>query len=148
LRRNHDPFDNEFFKRDFNSFSKPRGIWRVHGFIFSKLGLISIALFVGLLFFGGCAVYKNSEKTVTFTVEDKEHITDCSGTGESTSCDSYYLVFTDQGVFKNDDDIAYGKFRSSDLQGRFKKGRTFTCKVAGWRVGILSMYPNIIDCER
>jgi hypothetical protein len=132
-----DPFNDSFF-------GKPKGIWRIHSFVFSKLGaavLIGAFLVIG---FGGCMVYKSSEQVVTFTVEGKDRTISCDGEG---ACDSYWLVFTDKGVYKNDDDVAYGKFRSSDLQGRLKEGQTYTCKVAGWRVGFMSMYPNIIDCE-
>jgi hypothetical protein len=124
---------------------EPRGIWRAHGFIFSKIGAASLIAIFALIGIVSCATYQNSQKTMTFTVEDKERITDCDGNG---SCDSYYLVFTNQGVFKNDDSVTFGKFRSSDLQGRLKRGQTYTCLVAGWRVGLLSMYPNIIRCER
>ena len=144
-RENPDPFDSEFF--NFHD-RRSKGIWRVHDFVFNtlftKIGAAVVIVLFLALGFGGCMLYKSSEKMVTFTVEDKERVTECDGNG---SCSSYYLVFTNNGVYKNEDDMAYGKFRSSDLQGRLKEGQTFHCKVAGWRVGLFSMYPNIINCE-
>lgn len=102
-----------------------------------------VLLLIMVLFFTGAAALSGSENTWTATIEDKERINDCSG----DTCESYYLVFTDVGVFKNSDSIIYGKFNSSDVQGRLKIGETYTFTSVGWRVGVFSMYPNIIDVE-
>lgn len=84
----------------------------------------------------GCS--QVNQREVTVTIEDKERVCD----GEN-SCK--YLVFTDQGTFENTDSLLTGKFDSSDVYGRLKEGRTYTLKVAGYRQGFLSMYPNILE---
>ena len=57
------------------------------------------------------------------------------------------LVYTDKGTFSNVDTSYPWKTRSSDVRSQLKEGQTYTCEVAGWRVGFLSWYKNIIDCE-
>lgn len=46
-----------------------------------------------------------------------------------------------------EDSILHWKFRSSDLYGKAKDGKTCAFTVYGWRVGFLSMYPNTLDIE-
>lgn len=81
-----------------------------------------------------------SKDEVTFTVKDKERIV--------KNEDSYYLVFTDKSVFKNEDSWWQLKFDSSELQNQLVRGETFTCSKNFWRVPFLSMYENLIDCEK
>lgn len=61
----------------------------------------------------------------------------------TTSSESYYLIFTDSGVYKNVDDIRVLKFGSSDLYGKIQEGQTYSFNVYGFRVPLLSWYPNI-----
>lgn len=77
--------------------------------------------------------------TISVTVTDKERVT--------TKEDSYYLVFSDGETFKNEDSLIQLKFSSSDLQGKLKRGKAYTCKVNWFRVPVLSMYRNIINCN-
>ena len=77
---------------------------------------------------------------VTFTVSDKERVI--------TEDDSYYLVFTDKGVFKNADAYWQLKFSSSTLQGKLVNGETFTCTKNFWRVPFFSWYENLITCTK
>lgn len=97
-------------------------------------------LLVLLLLVGQPVLYHGSSESVTVTVTEKERIVTSSG--ESTS--SKYLVFTDGEVFENTDAITFGKWNSSDVQGKLEKGKTYNVKVAGWRVPFMSMYRNII----
>ena len=85
----------------------------------------------------GCSQVNKRE--VTITVQDKERV--C----ESGNSSCKYLVFTDKGTFQNSDSLLSGKFDSSDVYGRLDEGKTYVVKVAGFRQGILSMYPNIIE---
>lgn len=75
------------------------------------------------------------------TVEDRERV--CDGRR-----DCRYLIFTDNGVLENTDSLAHGKFRSSDVYADLEPGARFQVRTYGYRVGILSWYPNIIEYER
>ena len=100
------------------------------------LGIIGIVL----LLFSPILIYRSTVEERTFTVKDKERIV--------KSESSYYLVWTEEGeVYKNDDSIAFLKFNSSDIYGQLEIGKTYTAKVAGWRIRILSMYENIIKID-
>jgi len=61
---------------------------------------------------------------------------------------SYYLIFTDKGVFKNGDNYFYFKFNSSDIQNQIEKNYCYNIKVRFWRVPFLSMYKNIMKLEK
>lgn len=105
------------------------------------MGTIVFFVFIGV---GSVMVTKATEKNVTFTVEEKTVKVDNDGDG---NVKSRYLIFTDKGVYENTDSLIYFKFRSSDLYGKLKVGQTYTCKTAGFRFGLTSSYPNIINCE-
>lgn len=57
------------------------------------------------------------------------------------------LVYTDKGTFQNTDSWFPYKQDSSDLYGKLHQGGTYRCEVAGWRIGLLSTYPDLIKCE-
>lgn len=79
--------------------------------------------------------------TSTFTINKMERVEKSSGQG------SEYLIFTDNGVFKNTDSIFALKFNSSDLYNQLEEGATYTCKTTGFRLGIGSQYKNLLSCE-
>jgi hypothetical protein len=79
-------------------------------------------------------------ETVMATVTKTERIT--TGSGDSIS--HKYLVFTTQETFENSDCLWYGKFNSSDVQGRLTPGQ-YSMKVYGWRIPFMSRYRNIVD---
>ena len=58
-----------------------------------------------------------------------------------------YLIYTDKGVFRNEDSWHYFKFDSSDLYSDLKEGESYTCKSYGFRVSFFSMYPNVVSCK-
>lgn len=99
------------------------------------LVIAMIAFTVGIPFW--------TAKTVTFTVTDKERIVIRNG----DDIDSKYLVFTDVETFENTDCLLRGKFNSSDVQGRFKAGQTYTAVVYGYRIPFMSMYRNILRVQ-
>lgn len=80
-------------------------------------------------------------KTVTATVNDKERVCDGNSNG-GTDCK--YLVFTDKGTFRITDAL-FGtvRFNSSDLYGQIDEDCTYDIKYYGWRIPMLSEYPNI-----
>ena len=80
-----------------------------------------------------------TQDTVTMTIKDKERIT--------KNNDSYYLVYTEGEVYKNDDCLILGKFDSSDIYSDMDKGKTYEAEIYGWRVPFLSMYKNIVSIK-
>lgn len=108
--------------------------------------LIAVVV-IGLVGCGYVVAYKQSERTEVITVEDKESVTKSSGSGESLSIQNEYRVYTDKGVFVVSDSFVYLNFRAADRYAGLKVGRTYSCKTAGWRFGLFSWFPNLIDCE-
>ena len=103
-----------------------------------------VVFIVGLLFAGGYgAIYYNTSEVVTITVTDKERITESSGEDVT----SKYLVFTETETFENTDELIFGKWNSSDVQGKLKVDSTYTVKVVGWRLSFFSMYRNIVEVK-
>lgn len=73
-------------------------------------------------------------RTVNVTVADLD------------SKDGVFLIFTDQGTYKNVDSWWHFKTKSSDLQGKAAPGQ-HTMKIYGFRNGLLSSYPNVISID-
>lgn len=75
-------------------------------------------------------------------IKDKQITTETDKeTGKVTST---YLIYTDHGVFRNDDALWFWKYNSSDFYGNLDKDKRYDLKVYGWRIGFFSMYPNIV----
>jgi hypothetical protein len=87
----------------------------------------------------------NNRETVTTKVVGKERIVESNS---DNSIISYYLVFTEAGTFKLEDDIVYGNFRSSDWYGDIKSDEVYEFEVIGWRIGYISEYPNIVNYKQ
>ena len=81
------------------------------------------------------------KETVKTTVTDKERIVEKSG----DNLDSYYLIYTEDGTLKLEDELFYGNFNSSDWYGKIKVDSTYEFTTIGWRIGFLSEYPNIVE---
>lgn len=80
------------------------------------------------------------EDTVDITIADKERV--------NYSNESKYLIYTEEGeTFENRDSLIRGKFDSSDLYGRLKRGSRYRCRVTGIRNKFFSWYRNIVSCE-
>jgi len=104
-----------------------------------KMVLGAIVMFMVCVVMGPC-IYRSTEDSATITVDDKERVAG----GNS----SKYLVWTTQGeVFQVADSASYMSCNASDRYGRLKPGKTYKCKVAGWRWGCASMYRTIIEAE-
>lgn len=108
-----------------------------------KKNIIALVVIFLLSFVGYGYLYYNSTETVTIEVVDKERIT----VTEGETVTSKYLIFSDSEVFENEDSLIFGKFNSSDFQGKLHVGETYIVTVVGWRVPFLSMYRNIISVE-
>lgn len=113
---------------------------RTDWFRVTMIGIVGLTTAMILTFIGLEIAYYQTSDTVTFTVADKE--TKVVSDGENVS--SKYLVFTENETFENTDLLFGGKFNSSDIQGKLKRGKTYTAEVYGWRVPFFSMYRNIV----
>lgn len=107
------------------------------GYTIVELGyMLVFVLFIGFVGLSIVSPFLTGD-TVTATITDKERV--------MTQEDSYYLIFTDNEVFRNSDNLLVLKFNSSDIQGAAKIGSTCQMSVYGFRVPFLSMYRNITD---
>ena len=102
--------------------------------------LVVVLIIVAIGF--GITGYANVN-TITAKVEGKERITESSG----DKIESFYLVYTDKGTFKLEDDLFRGNFYSSDVYGKLRQDSTYTFKTSGYRIGFVSSYPNIIEVK-
>jgi hypothetical protein len=91
-------------------------------------------------FVAASAAYTHgTAEDVTFTVETKE-----ATKGESGK----YLVNTEkQGIYQVADSYLNLHFNASDVYFDLKEGHTYKAETYGWRIGLLSMYPNVIATE-
>lgn len=104
-------------------------------------------LLLALVVFGAIGysfAYYNNENTFTTKVRDKERVTTSDSDGHIKS---FYLVYTDNGTYSLKDELLYGNFRSSDLYGKIVRDSTYEITTVGFRVGFLSMYPNIVKIK-
>lgn len=100
-------------------------------------------LVVFVLPFAGCGTaLVASRDNVTFTINEKQ--IKASG----SKGDQRYLLFTDKGVFSNEDSLFALKYRSSDLWATLKVGGTYRCRTEGWRIPFFSSYANVLECEQ
>ena len=77
----------------------------------------------------------NSKNTFIIKVTGKERV------------DGQYLIYTNEGPFKIEDSLIFGRFNSSDVYGMMHKGKYYRIKTFGIRSGLLSTYQNIIEVE-
>lgn len=102
------------------------------------LGIVALVI-IGAI---GINIAKFAHKeTVKTTVTDKERIVKKNG----DNLDSYYLIYTEDGTLKLEDELLYGNFASSDWYGKIKVDSTYEFTTIGWRIGFFSMYPNIVE---
>ncbi len=98
---------------------------------------------IGILFVWGTLPYTTLDYYSQVRIEDKEKVVAM----REDSLESYYLVFTDKKVFKNEDSWAYFKFDSSDLYGKLQEGHCYDLKANWWRNNLFSLYENIITAK-
>jgi hypothetical protein len=106
---------------------------------------IPALIIIGLMFTNAPYQWLTQRTIADVLIKDKQIST------ESDKADgkvvSTYLIYTDHGVFRNDDAGWFMKYNSSDVYGNLDKGARYTMKVYGWRIPIFSMYPNIVRAE-
>lgn len=107
---------------------------------------------VGLivLFFFSQLIYHFSTKEVTYLkVQDKEQIFESKGKKSK----SYYLIYGEREVFKNQDSWLELKFNSSDVYRKAEKGKCYKTEAWSYRIPFFSMYRKIdqlkeVSCEK
>lgn len=105
---------------------------------FEFIVLISVIAFI--VYISALFIETIASNTVTAIVKSKERII--------KDGDSYYLIFTDKGVFKNADSFFFLKFNSSDFHNEIDVGEWYVFETIGWRIPIISAYPNIVKYEK
>ena len=112
-----------------------------------RSGAKAIIIFVVILMVVSIGIsisgYGNKQ-TIKTKVLDKERITKSSG----DQVESYYLIYTEAGTLKLQDELLYGNFNSSDWYGQIRRDSTYTFHTVGYRIGYLSEYPNIVKFEK
>lgn len=105
--------------------------------------LPAVLLLIGLTAIAGAGVaYLSSQSSVAgCAVDDKDRST---GSGGVTS----YRVYSDCGVFEVSDNIFFGKFDSADRYAAVKVGKTYDFTVVGWRIPVLSQFPNVLGATK
>lgn len=102
--------------------------------------VLIIALIGGII--GGCTyLFEFNDKDYTITVTEKERVNDDNS--------SKYLIWGEdeegeEYVFKNSDCMMRGKFDSSSVYGKIKRGKKYKFTVVGYRMPFFSEYENII----
>jgi hypothetical protein len=114
----------------------------------SKISIILVFALIAAIFIASICFSVNSYyhiETHTVKVEGKERITKQNG---GNAIKSFYVVYTDKGTFKLEDDMLRGNYYSSDVYGKLKENSTYTFKTSGYRIGWASEYPNIIEVKQ
>lgn len=99
--------------------------------------LVTILLITVVLMF---SEYLNNQERET-TVTDKY-------IKRSGKADIYLIVDKNKNTYKITDLFFKFKFNSTDLYNELEKGNTYIVKTSGFRIKILSQYPNINEIEK
>ncbi len=109
------------------------------------VGVVAIVL-IGLCFTNAPYQLLTSRTIEHVLIKDKQVTTETDKkTGKVVST---YLIFTDHGVYRNDDALWHIKYNSSDVYGMLDKGGYYNVTIYGWRIPILSWYPNIVKVTK
>ena len=100
---------------------------------------LAALLVVSALALTGCSAMNQQEQICT--IKDKEAVR--SGDGNP------YRVYTEEcGTLAVQDSLSQMRFDSADLYGSLERGETYRFFTGSYRVGPLSMFPNILEAER
>ena len=109
-------------------------------YLIAVLAVIMIIASIGM----GIGGYGNKQ-TIRTKVVGKERITNSNSNGQ---VESFYLIYTEAGTLKLEDELLYGNFNSSDWYGQIRQDSTYTFETVGYRIGYLSEYPNIVKFSK
>lgn len=100
------------------------------------ISLVLLALVAGISLSVAWGSSHYNDRTITCHVDDKDR-----GGRDG----SYRVYTTDCGTLANKDSWLRGKTNSADVWRDIRSGETQTFHVVGWRFGLLSQFPNILD---
>lgn len=113
--------------------------WYIVGTLFILLIIIiSLGIFIWCISWCISLGYRNGKETVC-VVKDKWV--------KPSSKSSKYLVQCDNEVYEITDLFFKGKFNSSDIYIKLKKGHKYKIKTTGYRNRFFSMYKNINEVK-
>lgn len=100
--------------------------------------LVAVAA-LGALALTGTACSSMNQRDITCTVINKEAVNMGDGGNQ-------YRVYTeDCGTLAVEDSITQTRFDSADVYAKIEPGKRYEFHVGGYRVGILSSFPNILS---
>jgi hypothetical protein len=106
-------------------------------FMIFTVGVAGLAAMLFAWFPASWAQTHYNERTISCHVTGKDRAGKDDGMRIYTSC----------GVFQNTDSILRGKNTSADVYGRVQVGKTQTFRVVGWRFGLTSDFPNVLEVK-
>lgn len=99
-----------------------------------------VVVFVALIAFA-VVQYYDEDTHVDCVVSSKDRTQNQDGSSDAR-------VYTENcGTFRVGDTWIKGEFNSADTYGSIEEGETYTFTTIGWRFGLLSQFPNIIEVE-
>lgn len=103
------------------------------------LGLGVIVLFVVMV----VASFVNAlhTETMTCTVDEKDRTTSSDGKSDAR------IYTKDCGVLRTGDSLFSWHWDSADLYASIEDGHTYQFTTRGWRVPILTWFPNVVEAE-
>lgn len=106
---------------------------------------IVILALIGLCIWWGVSSHnawvQRTSETISIKVKEKDRV------WNNDKDQDQYLIFTENEVFENTDNMYYQKYNSSDVYGQLEVGKTYKCLVFGERDPYWSRYRNIVSCE-
>lgn len=112
---------------------------RHHNYVFNGLVALGVVIILALGIFYVSTAYQIKSYS-NCKVEDKDRTRNSDGGSDAR-------VYTSCGVFQVADSLVRGEFNSADTYSKIKVGQTYDFEAQGPRVGILSMFPNILEVK-
>lgn len=108
------------------------------------IGVLAIAAIFGAISY---SIQSHIEKT-EINVTSKERLLSVTNDGKGNTSSTYRnFVYTDNETYVVKDSVWNGHFTSATVYARVKIGSRCKVTLAGYRVGFLSMFQNIIEVE-
>ena len=129
---------NSFYNRDrLNRRRKKRGVSGTLALPVFAFGLVA-AVIVGV----SVAYNFGTEQSQLCTVTSKDRTTNSEGQSDMR-------IYTEEcGVLKVADNFFRLQFNSADIYASLKEGETYNFHTYGWRIGLLSAFPTVIEVEK
>ena len=116
---------------------------RKYHWIFNAFTVIILAIFAWYCLM--LVLQNANEQIVTVLVKDKMRVS----YGHEWISQKYLIYTIDENgevdVLEDTDSFPHMKFNSSDIYALLESGQTYTLRVVGYRIPLLSKYQNIIE---